>query len=110
MVTLTSKGFAYVPWNIFRTWMSKDGCFTMTESIIQNVLYTVPFLLVLFQYLNSLSDIIDSDNKQIEEPKLIKHSPCLKGENIIGILERMKDIFKCMSIHLQSINAKFDQL
>ena len=41
---------------------------------------------------------------------MIEHSLYLDDIKLIEILQAKRDIFKCLSINIQSLNAKYDQL
>jgi hypothetical protein len=58
----------------------------------------------------SLSHILEASNiPEDEEPSLINHSPYVNNESLINILKSKNDILKCISLNVQSINAKFNE-
>ena len=59
----------------------------------------------------SLKRLIDNENLiQDEEPILLDHSPYVDNETLIDIIKEKQGILKCLSLNIQSLNAKFDQL
>ena len=62
--------------------------------------------------LNSLIAILepDQDLTNSEEPSIFHPSPYSDQDSLANILKSKKDVFKCLSINIQSINAKIDQL
>jgi hypothetical protein len=62
--------------------------------------------------INSLNNLMESDLElnENEEPILLKHSPYYNYEKLVEIMLDKKDIFKCLSLNVQSINSKIDQL
>lgn len=60
---------------------------------------------------NSLKHIIEQNNTQLdEEPVLIQQSPYVDDNELIEILKTKSHFVKCLSINIQSLNAKIDQL
>lgn len=60
---------------------------------------------------NSLQHIIECNvNRQDEEPTLIDQSPYVDDQMLIEILKSKSDLFKCLSINIQSLNAKIEEL
>lgn len=59
---------------------------------------------------NSLLDIIDSVNKDDEEPNLFELSMYIDNDALMNTLEEKKDVFKVLSLNCQSLCAKHDQL
>ena len=59
---------------------------------------------------NSLSNIIENIDIDNEEPQLFQHSPYMDTDMLINILKTKINTFKCMSLNIQSLYAKFDQL
>ena len=59
---------------------------------------------------NSLLDIIDSVNKDDEEPNLFALSMYIDNDALMNTLEEKKDVFKVLSLNCQSLCAKHDQL
>ena len=60
---------------------------------------------------NSLLDIYNQntvDNE--EEPQIIHNSPYISPEMFNDLLKTKKEIFKCICLNIQSLNAKMDQL
>ena len=62
--------------------------------------------------LNSLNAIIepDQDLTDTEAPAIFDHSPYADQDSLANILKHKKEVFKCLSVNIQSINAKIDQL
>ena len=59
----------------------------------------------------SLAELMDSENlMQVEEPTLFDHSLYVDNEELIDIIKQKQGILKCLSLNIQSLNAKFDQL
>ena len=59
----------------------------------------------------SLAELMDSENlMQVEEPTLLDHSLYVDNEELIDIIKQKQGILKCLSLNIQSLNAKFDQL
>ena len=59
----------------------------------------------------SLAHILNVDNTDdAEEINIIKHSRYFDQENFIKILKEKNENFTVLSLNIQSINAKFDQL
>ena len=56
----------------------------------------------------SLNSLIESniDNEDNEEPQLLNKSPYVDHANLIDTLKQKTDIFKCLSLNIQSLNAK----
>ena len=61
---------------------------------------------------NSLTELVEIDetNNDIEEPSLVKHSPYFDHDMLTNMIPEKNDILKCLSLNIQSINAKIDQL
>ena len=60
---------------------------------------------------HSLAHILNVDNTDdAEELNIIKHSPYFDQENFIKISRGKNENFTVLSLNIQSINAKFDQL
>ena len=57
---------------------------------------------------HSLAHVDNTDDA--EELNIIKHSPYFDQENFITILKEKNENFTVLSLNIQSINAKFDQL
>ena len=59
----------------------------------------------------SLKEILELHNpQQDEEPIIIDHSPYINTDDLLEVLKQKKDVFKCLSLNIQSLNAKFDEL
>ena len=48
--------------------------------------------------------------EQDAEPSLIGDSPYVDRDMLLNILDSKKDVFKCLGLNVQSLNAKIDQL
>jgi hypothetical protein len=60
---------------------------------------------------NSLNSILEQNEIDTdEEPKLIIHSPYYDNEMFIETIKNKQNVIKCISINIQSLNAKIDQL
>ena len=62
---------------------------------------------------NFLQSVCDLDlilNGNDDEPDLLQMSPYHDDQSLIDIISKKKDIFKCMSINIQSLNSKIDEL
>ena len=60
---------------------------------------------------HSLAHILNVDNTDdAGELNIIKHSPYIDQENFIKILKEKNENFTVLSLNIQYINAKFDQL
>ena len=57
---------------------------------------------------NSLVDLTDPDyyDNDNEEPMLLQSSPYYDHESLIQLLHTKRDIFKCISVNIQSLNAR----
>ena len=66
---------------------------------------------MLWVYNHSLAHILNVDNTDdTEELNIIKHSHYFDQENFIKILKEKNENFTVLSLNIQSINAKCDQL
>ena len=60
---------------------------------------------------NSLLHLLDNNQpNQEEEPALISHSPYVDNEILISIMKSKPEVIKCLSLNIQSLNAKIHQL
>jgi hypothetical protein len=60
---------------------------------------------------NSLVSIIAENDIVIdEEPDLLTHSSYFSTEMFIELIKKMDNVFKCLSLNIQSLNAKIEQL
>ena len=60
---------------------------------------------------HSLVEIIENiDLLAEEEPQMMQHSHYLDDRKLIEILQANCNHFKCLSLNIQSLNSKFDQL
>jgi hypothetical protein len=60
---------------------------------------------------NSFLHVIDSNEiVQDEEPVLINHSPYVNDEMLVETIKCKSDVFKCLSLNIQSVNAKIQEL
>ena len=63
------------------------------------------------QHSHSLAHILNVDNTDdAEELNIIKHSPYFEQDNFIKIFKEENENFNVLSLSIQSIIAKFDQL
>jgi hypothetical protein len=65
--------------------------------------------------INSLSllDVIESHNDEAqpdESPSLFKNSPYYSDDSLIDVLSEKIGVFTLLSVNIQSLQAKFDQL
>ena len=59
----------------------------------------------------SLKAMIDNENlMQNGEPTLLDNSPYVDNDTLINIMKEKQGLLKCLSLNIQSLNAKFDQL
>lgn len=59
----------------------------------------------------SLNNIVnENDIYSEEEPNILQHSPYVNFKGLIDILTTKNEVFKCLSINIQCLNAKFDSL
>ena len=80
----------------------------MTDSITSDLLTTLGGVAR-----NSLLSVCDLDsvlNDDDEEPELLQMSPYYDDQMLIDVISKKNDIFKCMSINIQSLNSKIDEL
>lgn len=63
-------------------------------------------------YPNSQKSLIESNSVETDnnEPQLLKDSPYTNLNGLINVMKEKVDIFKCLSLDIQSLNAKIDQL
>lgn len=60
---------------------------------------------------NSLISIYNQNHIDIEEePHLLRNSPYLSTDMFNELMKSKKDVFKCLCLNIQSLNAKIDQL
>ena len=77
---------------------------TISDDLFENIIDGVQ-LKSLNSILESNTDFIDSD-----KPQLFKPSPYTDHDGLIEMLKHKPDVFKCLSLNIQSLNAKIDQL
>ncbi len=58
---------------------------------------------------NSLTNILQSAIDDYQ-PQIISHSPYYDHNTLAPILSKSKNAFSILSTHIQSVNAKFDEL
>ena len=59
----------------------------------------------------SLKTLLElNEIEEDDEPTLLQHSPSVYQDMLIDICKSKKDVFKCLGLNIQSINAKIDQL
>ena len=58
---------------------------------------------------NSLSTLVEDDMSE-EEPLLLVHSPYMDNKMLIDTMKCKTGVFKCVSLNIQSLNAKIDLL
>jgi len=58
---------------------------------------------------NSLVQLVEENACAEEEPQILQHSPYLSDQKVVDILSTKQNIFKCLSLNIQSLNAKYDQ-
>lgn len=60
---------------------------------------------------HSLVEVIENiDLLAEEEPQMMQHSHYLDDEKLLEMLQANNNNFKCLSLNIQSLNSKFDQL
>ena len=59
---------------------------------------------------NSLLHISKIDNENSEYPQILEHSPYFNNDDLISVLKNKNKILKCMSLNIQCLKAKFNQL
>ena len=61
---------------------------------------------------NSLSAVLEPDHDltDTEEPVVFHPSPYTDHDSLVNVLKNKNDVFKCLSVNIQSINSKIDQL
>ena len=61
---------------------------------------------------NSLKNLLEPnlDVNADEEPDLLQHSHYVNNDSLIQTLKDKVDVFKCISLNIQSLNAKINQL
>ena len=68
-------------------------------------------LLTNMSGITSLNSILERNNVEVEEePNLISHSPYFTNEMFVQTVQHKNNIFKCICMNIQSINAKIEQL
>ena len=58
----------------------------------------------------SLSNLVEPDVLESEEPQLLQQSPYYNIDSLIDLLQMKQNTLKCLSMNIQSLNAKFSQL
>ena len=57
----------------------------------------------------ALTSLLEQNNiDTAEEPILLSHSPYLNNELFVQTIQSKQNIFKCISLNIQSLNAKIE--
>lgn len=76
---------------------------SINESMLRNIGGT---LLNSLQYYTEIDDVDENE----EEPQVLQASPYYNDEMLCNLLVKKRKVFKCLSLNIQSLNAKIDEL